>query len=154
MKLILCNEQGHLRVIPDSAIGRSGQPWFLPEEGGTWCSRFAKAMRIGRLGKAISPKFAARYVDAATLLWVPGCSDAFPACDFMDGAVVCGKWVEADLGLDDADCRLIAEASRFATLKTGDIIARILDGSPEPIVADSHVSAMMGESEVLSFNVK
>lgn len=153
MKLILKDHQGNLRVIPDSAIGRTSQPWFVPDFGSGWRARRALAVRVGRLGKCIAPAYFSRYIDAMTLLWVPE-SDAHPECaDFMDSAVVCGKWCDPD---KDADrlAELLSTVSRHATLKTGDIVAMTLEGEPEAIVPDTHVSADINGNEALSFNVK
>lgn len=53
--------------IPDSAISRSGNPFFVPEEGGEYVAFPAAAFRICKLGKSISKRFASRYYDEATI---------------------------------------------------------------------------------------
>lgn len=152
MKLLVSDSGNAFRVIPDSAIGRTGQPWFLPDSGSGWRARFALAVRISRLGKCISPAFYSRYVDAATLLWLPEAEGFDDAC-FMDGAAVCGRWVEGSpmaAQLCDAVCR----ASVNATLKNGDIVALCLDEPPLPILRDSRIERSLGQEPVIAFNVK
>ena len=52
-------------------MARNRQPWFVPDFGDNWQWSVALAVRISRLGKCIQPKFASRYYDARTLLWLP-----------------------------------------------------------------------------------
>lgn len=51
--------------IPDSAICRSGNPFFVPDFDGKFTAWPSLAVRIGKLGKGVAPRFALRYVDAA-----------------------------------------------------------------------------------------
>lgn len=154
MKLLLNNLDGVLRVIPDSAIGRTSQPWFVPDFGHNWTAHYALAARIGRLGKGISPKYAERYIDGVTLLWVPESKNGGVLADFMDGAVVCGLWIPPLPEHIDAFGGLLHRVSEFATLKTGDVIANIISGQPQAVVRDTHISKCLNGKEVLSFNVK
>lgn len=58
-------------VISASAILQGGNPYFVPDFAERFEARGALALRIGKLGKSISPRFAHRYVDAiapATLM--------------------------------------------------------------------------------------
>lgn len=151
MKLLLETENS-LRVIADSAIGRNNQPWFLPDCGTNWRWRPALALRNAKLGKNISPKFAQRYFDAMTLLWVPE-ADGCDCLDFMDGAVVCGKWIPISTVPDQAS-RLLADCSKFSTMKTGDIIAYCLPHQLSPIEIGQHISQSLDNIEVLNFNIK
>lgn len=57
----------HTFTLPETALGRTGQPFFLPEALGEisvtlWC-----AARISRLGKNVSARFASRYYDGLTI---------------------------------------------------------------------------------------
>ena len=54
-------------VMPDSCIMRTGNPLFLPPSPAKWHARLSMAVRIGRLGKGISEKFAPRYYSEMTL---------------------------------------------------------------------------------------
>lgn len=152
MKLILKSCDGYVRVIADSAIGRNAQPWFLPDFGNNWRWHRALAYRVSRLGKNIASDYAARYLDAVTLLWVPVADDN-PSADFMDGAVVCGRWIETS-EIDPEIVNMLVEVTFSATVKNGDIIARILPGDGSPIVLNNHISLSLCNQEVLGFNVK
>lgn len=149
---ILLKTPSALRVIADSALGRNRQPWFLPDFGENWRWKRALAFRISKLGKNIAPKFANRYIDACTLLWVAE-ADGCDALDYMDGAVVCGNWLELE-NLPAEATDLLCEISRAATVKNGDIIALLLPDSPEPIFINDHISLSLDSNEVLSFNIK
>lgn len=154
MKLILRDTDKSLHVIADSAIARSGQPWFLPDCGENWRSRKALAIRVSRLGKGIAPAFAGRYVDAQTVLWVAE-ADGFNGLDFMDGRVVCGTWLPvAQAEADERLLKLLVEVSQSATLKTGDIVAAIPEEDAEEIVPGRHVAISQDNVEILKFNIK
>lgn len=152
--LVTSSAEADFRVIPDSAVGRISQPWFVPDFGSEWRAHLALAVRVGRLGKGIAPRYFDRYVDAVTLLWVPVADGCGSNIDFMDGAVVCGQWLppqgdEAGL-LAEPLCR----ASQYATLKTGDVVAVMLPDTIMPVEANTHISYTLGNVEVLSFNIK
>lgn len=54
-------------MLPDSSIVRTDNPWFIPDFDTEFILLPAIAVRIDRLGKSISPKFARRYYNEATL---------------------------------------------------------------------------------------
>lgn len=152
MKLLLRDTCNRMRVVADSAIGRDGQPWFIPDFGSAWRWRKAVAFRVSKLGKNVSAKFAPRYFDAVTLLWVAE-ADNCDALDYMDGAVVCGQWrpvgeIPADIIAD------IVEVTAYATVKNGDIFALMLPDAAEPMVANRRVELALNNEIVLRFNIK
>lgn len=151
MKLLLKSDNA-VRVIADSAIARNSQPWFLPDFGENWRWRTALAFRIGKLGKNVASRFADRYLDAVTLLWVAE-ADGFGACDYMDGAVVCGNWIPLN-EVPEAAASLLADVTCSATIKHGDILAIMNPGESTPISINDHISLSLDETEVLNFNVK
>lgn len=69
------NELGHelahkepvIFMKPDSAILKDGKPFFIPDFSSEVHYETELVVRISRLGKNISPRFAARYYDALTL---------------------------------------------------------------------------------------
>jgi 2-keto-4-pentenoate hydratase/2-oxohepta-3-ene-1,7-dioic acid hydratase in catechol pathway len=153
-------------VLPDSAMGRNKQPWFIPDFGANWRGSLALAARIGRLGKNISPKFATRYVDGVTLVWRPVADDV-PAqvMQAMDSAVVVGEWLPVDQQLVVGDASdispllqkvlaLIVQASKYMTFKTGDIVAVGLTKLDTLTLQQQHIEHRLNASAVLSFNVK
>lgn len=153
MKTIIFTDT-EVRLLADSALARNKQPWFLPDYGRNWRWRAAKAVRISRLGKGIRPEFAARYADAYTMLWLP-MADENPAADFMDGAAVAGEWLPLDGSLDPQLMNLIVTASRFATLKTGDVIAAVDPAfAPAPIEINQHIELEIAGRQVWNFNIK
>lgn len=152
MKMLLKTDDGRVRVIADSAIGRPVQPWFIPDYGKNWRWRTAIAVRVGRLGKNLTRQYLGRYVDAMTKLWVPEADDC-PASDFMDSAVVCGRWLETETLPENLMDEVIA-ASRFATLKTGDVIAVMTADEPMPIEPDAVVSVSLLNQEIMKINIK
>lgn len=151
MKLLLETENS-LRVIADSAIARNNQPWFLPDCGSNWRWTLALGFRIAKLGKNISPKFAQRYIDATTLIWVPE-ADSCSCLDYMDGAVVCGTWIPVT-DFPERAGQMLSRLSSFSTMKTGDIIAYPLPQTPTPIEINQHISQSIDNVDVLNFNIK
>lgn len=159
MKLIAINRQPGapiaslyaVELYPDSAPVMTDKPVFLPDwwSGTTFSAVICPAYRIGRLGKAIKPKFASRYVDAVTLAAriYPANSPVDPQISrpdivrAWDGSVVLGRWQEPaedrsltiapelspELKLTltpgeiDIDS-MIAAVSGVMTLKMGDVI--------------------------------
>lgn len=86
-----------LQLIADSAIGRNNHPVFLPDfitaDPGAWVVEVMPAVQIGRLGKFIRPKFAARHISAILLAgWArPATADsATPITLLFDGALTRG----------------------------------------------------------------
>lgn len=141
--------------MADSAVARSGQPWFLPDFGKGWRWRRALALRVSRLGKGVSLKYTQRYYDAVTMLWVAEADDC-PALDFMDGRVVCGRWIPIEQVKTPVDnlARILVEVSEFATLKNGDIIAELMAEDACPIERDTTVSINLDGIETVNFNIK
>lgn len=156
-------------MVADSAFGRNGQPWFVPDFGQAWHWKVMLAFRVSRLGKCISAKFAGRYVDAVAPLFVPDCDapEASVLLGCMDGGAVAGSWKELPLGevinvnghnvaLDWTEvCDFVALTSRHVTLKTGDILAVDIPGS-EPVTAriNDRVEVCINGEKLLGFNIK
>ncbi len=59
-------------LISGSSILQGGNPYFVPDFAGRFTATPALAVKIGKLGKGIAPRFAGRYVDsvAPALLFV------------------------------------------------------------------------------------
>lgn len=132
----------HLRQVPDSALLAGGRPVFLPDYADDTRLAIMPAVRISRLGLAISSRFARRYYDAATLvaLNAPGRPDRTTELNLVaDNALIVGTWTDipatdtwtADIAghsahsfhIADRFERIIEAVSRCSTMKTGDIIA-------------------------------
>lgn len=52
-------------IISQSCILQGGNPYFVPDFANHFEARIALAVKIGKLGKGIAPRFAHRYVEAA-----------------------------------------------------------------------------------------
>lgn len=154
MKILLRDLTGTLHTVADSALGRSGQPWFVPDFGQNWRSCSVLAIRVSRLGKGINPKFAHRHFDAKTLLWLAD-ADGCEALDFMDGRLVCGTWLPASAeNVPEELVQLMVDASHYSTLKTGDVIAMVLPNSSQPVLPGTSVDLALDGETVVKFNIK
>lgn len=94
----------------DSSLLKDRKPFFIPDELGTIEYEAEVVVRVCRLGKSISERFAPRYYDAVTV------GIDFTARDLLkklsqqglpwdmsksfDGATVIGEWVSKDKFLD------------------------------------------------------
>ena len=94
----------------DSSLLKDRKPFFIPDELGTMEYEAEVVVRVCRLGKSISERFAPRYYDAVTV------GIDFTARDLLkklsqqglpwdmsksfDGAAVIGEWVPKDKFLD------------------------------------------------------
>ena len=95
---------------PDSSILRNRRPFFLPDHLGRVDYETELVVRINRLGKGISAKFADRYIDAVTLgidFTARDMQNEFrrkglpwELCKGFDGSAVIGDWVEKEKFLD------------------------------------------------------
>lgn len=149
-----------MRLLPDSALLHTDAPFFLPTHvAPNWAVVPAVAVRIGRLGKCIAPRFASRYrTDVmACLVAKPVNTGSLDAADVRlsgcDGSVMLGDpvpgvgpsqaLVEVRLSTDSSPAatlsaatmalsfdHLLSLASQGMTLKNGDLL---LDLSPKPL---------------------
>ncbi len=161
------------KVIPDSAILRTGRPWFIPPFAPQWTMQTVLAIRMSRLGHCIGAKFANRYFDAMTLGVMPSPSPYNPTnglLDAFDGAMIIGDWIplpsdgkiiastptgDIDLSgqLDPAPA-IIEHFSNYATMKMGDIVGLCtFMPFPDPPL-DTHWEGTLNDTTVLSFNIK
>ena len=172
-------------VIPDSAIQKSGKPFFVPDFAERFTYRMATAVHVCRLGKNIAAKFANRYYEEAGLCLVFEATDMLKslkakglptaaATDF-DAAVIAGETTatavatlgksDAVLTIDNAEAerfttpsaadfdRCIETASRYFTLKIGDLIL-IDDGQRHDAVIDNRVTATIADTESVYIKIK
>ena len=91
---------------PDSAILRNRRPFFLPDHLGRVDYETELVVRINRLGKSISARFADRYIDAVTLGIDFTARDMqndfrreglpWELCKGFDQSAVVGDWIPKD----------------------------------------------------------
>lgn len=174
MKGVIVNlgENPSMAVVADSALSDHRRPVFVPDFVPSWSAELYVAARIGRLGKSIERKFVRRYIDGWTValrLRPKGqMCDIAPVYDYC---LTTGTWKSPDdckhtlngVGFKDFDFELdnedLADAieyvTRFATVKTGDIIIprRLKLGALDVEVGDT-VRVAEGDDELLSVRLK
>jgi FAH family protein len=174
-------------TLPETALLRNGKPVFLPDYANPAQLEVHLAVRICRLGRHISARFASRYYDAATVmphfiapaLWektqklgLPwdaalGFDNATPLGEFVEIAPSTVSQLDFSLRVDGKEQmsgsttqwlhhvdNVIAEVSQYFTLRRGDILLMGAPTAPIFITPDHKVETYLGETCVLSFNVK
>lgn len=119
---------------PDSCILRNRKPFFIPDHMGRIDFSCQLAVRINRLGKSISERFASRYWDAVTLGIDFVASDLknklaenglpWDICCGFDGAAVIGDWIDKDRmeDIQNLDLRLDVDNSTIQSSNTCNMI--------------------------------
>lgn len=179
MKALLINSRKptDMRVYADSVLARSGYPLFVPDEPGPWSGTVNPALRIGRLGKCIQPKFAMRYVESLTAVHLLHSPAAGAIAQIVDGAIIHGDEIPADqagneltISVTDAEGRrsrtisidelnipdALASLSRLSTFKTGDMVIFTDFAIPTDlnINQNQYIEAAINGRTCLKFKVK
>ncbi len=166
-----------MHLFADSAIGRCSAPLFVPEEFAPWLGSIHPAVRIGRLGKCIDPKFAMRYVDAITAVLLMVSPSAGNLTYIADNSIIHGDYIPlseigseitltlgqsdltTDLTISPSELRipaLVSALSALTTLKTGDII--ILPSPSLPINLENnknqYITADINGRQCIKIKVK
>lgn len=181
MKIIrvdsLASDRMEASLMADSCIRPDRRPLFLPDhpvEGKEWLCEIRPAIRIARLGKAISEKFAGRYYSEFALVNYlnPG-NVGCVRYDMMDDAVVQGPWSSIDLMPESVTVEntstvaamsldrsvvdsLIESLSIDTTFKTGDVIILpdvLASYTPQPNLSVS-VTGSSPDQQLLNFTIK
>ena len=174
-------------TLPETSLQRNGKPVFLPDYANPAQLEVHLAVRICRLGRHISARFASRYYDAVTVmphfiapaLWektqklgLPwdaalGFDNATPLGEFVEIAPSTVSQLDFSLRVDGKEQmsgsttqwlhhvdNVIAEVSQYFTLRRGDILLMGAPTAPIFITPDHKIETYLGETRVLSFNVK
>lgn len=173
---------------PETALLKDNKPFYLPDFSDDVQYETEIVVRISKMGKNISPKFADRYYDAIGLgidftardlqrkakeqgaPWdiskgfdgAAPVSNFLPKEDFADvqnidfSLVKNGVLVQSGNTKDmiTSIAEIIAEASKYFTLKTGDLI---FTGTPKGVgrvQIDDHLEGYIGDQKMLDFFVK
>lgn len=159
-----------LEFHPDSALVLQGRPLFMPEEGEGWQAQICLAVKISRLGKNISEKFAPRYYDGisfAMRLTLPSAPELASGIAGMDSGIVHGQWIAAAkasapmaVTAGGVEIRLAPQAaaidraismiSRYTTLKIGDLILFPAADTMVPLEAPGRFGFTVDGVEILS----
>lgn len=170
-------------LMADSSILFTGRPFFVPDFAQGFVATPSIAVRTGRLGKCIAPKFAYRYWDAMTAAFsVCACqSDTLQLTALdraFDGSAILGDWVTVE-DLDDplhqvvevmvdgtvvsshclADMRwslddMIAGVSSRCSIKMGDVIITGETARVTTLTPGNHLTATIGGKQVLDVKVR
>lgn len=162
-------------IHPDSTLLLPGRPFFLPEDGETRVARVHLAVRISRLGKNISGKFAPRYYDGVTVGLRLTPAGEIPdemkgIVSGMDSSTVAGEWLEPSSVRDAVEVRVgnetvnvenvlpevdaaIHEISRYMTLKMGDVLLLPEIMVTPELAPSTRLTASLGTAEVLDLKI-
>lgn len=179
MKILVVNkdQEGKPRVtlMADSSLLRSGQPFFIPDYTPALGVEPMLALRIGRLGKCIAPRFAHRYIDAATACFIvkPLTPTSDDMLAIMDGATMMGGWETIDpttplppVEWSSSDATqeaaspafdlgtVIAHLSQRTTLKMGDVVCITLGATLHPIAINDTLQASINGHQVIKNKIK
>ena len=108
-------------LISPSAILQGGNPYFVPDFDSRFLATVALAVRIGKLGKGIAPRFAYRYVDAVApaLLFIASGKLArlreqglpWTAAMSYDRSIAVGKFTPMPYdSINQCDCNVMLES--------------------------------------------
>lgn len=167
--------------IPDSALVAAGRPLFVPELSTRWVGHLYLAARIGRLGKNIPGRFAARYCDALglALRLVPldllarlkAADSGLAVATGFDNAISlnisapynpatdryrfsCGQSACEYTAAECGVTEAIEALSRYMTLKTGDVILTGRLPVEVPVELDTVVEASLNGEQQLRIKLK
>lgn len=132
-----------VNVLADSAANRNNRPMFVPDfarEG--WVVEVLPAVRIGRLGKFIAPRFAHRYIQDILLtafLHQPDGDPVAPLACLFDGALTLGDPIPNSAFCNphlseasSADAAAIYRAPTTGTLHIEASLAPLSHGAASP----------------------
>ena len=132
-----------VNVLADSAANRNNRPMFVPDfarEG--WVVEVLPAVRIGRLGKFIAPRFAPRYIQDILLtafLHQPDGDPVAPLACLFDGALTLGDPIPNSAlcnphssEASSADAAAIYRAPTTGTLHIEASLAPLSHGAASP----------------------
>ena len=170
-------------LMADSSVLYSGRPFFVPDFAEDFVAAPSIVVRMGRLGKCVSSKFAHRYWDAITAGFnVRACHDCDAKLDALDrafdGAAIVGDWVAVsdvedpmqavvEVKVDDevisrrclADMvmplgDMIAAVSTRCSIKMGDLLFTGDCGPHVTLSPGMRLTASLGERPLLDVRVK
>jgi 2-keto-4-pentenoate hydratase/2-oxohepta-3-ene-1,7-dioic acid hydratase in catechol pathway len=173
---------------PDSSVLKNNKPFFLPGFSENIQYEVEVVIKISKLGKGISAKFAARYFDEVTLgiditardlqSRQKAAGKPWEISKGFDGSAPIGSFlpvsdiknmrnIEFRLEINDkvvqksntADMifgfnEIIEYASKFFTLKTGDLIFSGTPSGVGQLKKNDHLVAYLGDKPLLDFMIK
>ncbi|MEG1587661.1 MAG: fumarylacetoacetate hydrolase family protein [Bacteroidales bacterium] len=178
-----------LFLKPDTAILKDGKPFFLPDFAQRFEYEGEIVVRINRLGKNISEKFAPRYYNEVTLgidftardlqAKLREAGEPWEIAKGFDNSAVVGEFIPLEELTQPAEAldfhldlnnqtvqtgntaemihsinQIIAYASKFYTLKIGDLIYTGTPAGVGPVKINDHLQGFIGDKKVLDFYVR
>ena len=180
MKLIcLPHQSPHFYLKPDTALLRSGRTFYVPDFCAQISGALALVVRINRLGRHISPRFAHRYYHETTLGFCLYAADLLeqqraqgapwsPACTLDYSAPLSELFVPVAEATPESETyaweawsgrftgsidQIIAHLSLSIFLKMGDLIWLELH-APFPITPPTEIQAFRNGQEAVRFGVR
>lgn len=158
----------YLQPLPDCSLLREGWPFFVPDWSEAFVARAVWAVRISRLGKDIAPAFAHRYHEGVHMAVLFASAEG---CSCFDGSValspmavegttlalaVDGRVVQEAPAceLASAISMLIAHASRYLTLRTGDLILFGGAGEGVPVAEGQTLTGLLDGQAIMTIRIK
>ena len=177
------NKEPVIFMKPDSAILKDGKPFFIPDFSNEVHYETELVVRINRLGKNISPRFASRYYDALTVgidftardlqRKFREAGNPWELCKGFDSSAAIGTFVPVDRykdiqSLNDgkevqrgctADMLfkvddIIAYVSKFVTLKIGDLLFTGTPAGVGPVSIGQHLQGYLEGEKLLDFYIR
>ena len=181
-------EQPVIYTLPDTALIKDHKPFFIPDFACPCSFQMHLVVRICRLGRSISKRFASRYYDAVSvgvtftadniLKEVQENGLPWELAKGFDGAAALGEFIPLDK-LDNKEeisfsikagdqtiqtglsknmlwkvDELISYLSQYYTFKQGDYLYTGCPVQSTEAHPDTHLTGFIGNTKVLSFNVK
>lgn len=110
-------------ILPDSAIVKSGRPFFIPEFDDNFIMTPVVAIRISRLGKGIPERFAHRYYDSiapaisvhaeTVLKRAKENGDPWSNAWAFDNSIVIGEFLKPDTEKIPSCSAILNESEKF-----------------------------------------
>jgi len=182
-KKSLFTEQIAVSFRPDSTLSKGNKPFFLPDFSDDFSSQIFVAVRICKLGKNIEERFARRYYNEfafAVCLRADDLAQNAKMCNLaisFDGATAVSNFFELEsvdfqqieleyhyneniyfinnLGnFFDKINQIIVFASKFCTLKTGDLLLLRLNFETKKIKIGDKISIFFNKNKILEQKIK
>ena len=152
---------------PDSAILKNRRPFFIPSFAKRFDHEIEIVVKISHVGKNISERFAYRYYDEVTVgidFTARDLQDELTAkglpwelCKSFDNSAAIGEFVDKNTipAVNDLHFHLvIAFASQYFTLKTGDLIFTGTPAGIGPVSEGQHLEGYLEGNKLLDIKVK
>jgi 2-keto-4-pentenoate hydratase/2-oxohepta-3-ene-1,7-dioic acid hydratase in catechol pathway len=166
MKIIGFSQiDGEVKMVlkGDSSLLVNRKPFFIPDWSKDVRMTPCVVLRVSKLGKNISRKFASRYYNAVALGLNIFAADYLAAGDWtrawaFDYSLPMGQWMEIDENpwqdlLIDMD-QAIEQASQVMTIRQGDMIVIDRAIAARPLTSEELIEIRQNDKEILYCKIK